>query len=154
GGNLSTQEHAGFILDAGPDSWVNAKPAAGALAKKLGLEPEIIRTKDEGRRVYVAFGGRLHPMPDGLVLGIPTKLGPMAATPLFPGDGKPRAAPEPLIPARQDDSDESIGNFFARRLGDEVTNRLVAPMLGGIYAGDAFELSLRATFPQFIDSEK
>jgi oxygen-dependent protoporphyrinogen oxidase len=154
GGSITTEERAGFILDGGPDSWVNAKPAAGALARSLGLDAEVIGTKDEGRRVYVALGGRLHAMPDGLVLGIPTKLAPMAATPIFSWDAKLRAALEPLIPARQSDADESIGDFFARRLGEGVTERLVAPMLGGIYAGDAFELSLRATFPQFIEAEK
>jgi protoporphyrinogen/coproporphyrinogen III oxidase len=154
GGNIVTHEHAGFVLDGGPDSWVNAKPAAGALAKTLGLEREVIGTKAEGRKVYVALRGVLHPMPEGLVLGVPTKLAPMAKTPIFSWDAKLRAALEPLIPARTEDTDVSIGDFFARRLGEEVTDRLIAPMLGGIYAGDAFELSMRATFPQFMEAER
>ncbi len=154
GGNIVTLEQAGFMLDGGPDSWVNAKPQASELARRLKLADEMIPTEPAARRVYVAQGGRLLPMPDGLVLGVPTKLAPMIATPLFSWDAKLRMALEPLIPSRQAESDESIAEFFSRRLGEEVTDKLVGPMLGGIYAGDAWELSIRATFPQFVESEK
>ncbi len=154
GGNIVTVESAGFTLDGGPDSWVNTKPAARALACALGLEGELIDTEGASRKVYVAQGGALLPMPDGLVLGIPTKLSPMVTTPLFTWDGKLRMALEPFIPARQADTDESIGEFFARRLGDEVTDKLIGPLLSGIYAGDAWELSIQATFPQFVEAER
>ena len=154
GGNIVTVDSAGFTLDGGPDSWVNTKPAASELARSLGLEGELIQTQEASRKVYVSQGGELMPMPDGLVLGIPTKLSPMVTTSLFTWDGKLRMALEPFIPARQADTDESIGDFFSRRLGDEITEKLIAPMLGGIYAGDAWELSLQATLPQFIQSER
>jgi protoporphyrinogen/coproporphyrinogen III oxidase len=154
GGNIVTVDSAGFTLDGGPDSWVNAKPAASELARSLGLEGDMIQTEEASRKVYVSQGGELLPMPDGLVLGIPTKFSPMVTTPLFTWDGKLRMALEPFIPARQADTDESIGDFFSRRLGDEVTDKLIGPMLGGIYAGDAWELSMQATFPQFIQSER
>jgi protoporphyrinogen/coproporphyrinogen III oxidase len=154
GGNIVTVDTAGFTLDGGPDSWVNTKPAAAELARSLGLAGEMIDTEAASRKVYVSQKGELLPMPDGLVLGIPTKFSPMITTPLFTWDGKLRMALEPFIPARQSDTDESIGDFFSRRLGEEVTDKLIAPMLGGIYAGDAWELSIQATFPQFIQSER
>jgi oxygen-dependent protoporphyrinogen oxidase len=79
---------------------------------------------------------------------------PIVTTSVFSIEAKLRMALEPLIPARQAEADESIGEFFTRRLGEEVTDTLIGPMLGGIYAGDASELSIRATFPQFVEHEK
>jgi oxygen-dependent protoporphyrinogen oxidase len=156
GGNIRTVRRDGFVLDGGPDSWVAAKPHATALAKSLGLEPRLIPTKPENRHVYIAWKGELHPLPEGMVLGIPTEIMPIVKTPLFSWDAKLRMALEPLIPARGwvGDEDESIGDFVARRLGDEVAQRLAGPLLGGIFAGDAGELSVRAAFPQFVEAEK
>jgi oxygen-dependent protoporphyrinogen oxidase len=154
GGNIQTVEQAGFTIDGGPDSWVNAKPAATKLARELGLSEELMPTEPASRRVYVARGGRLVPMPEGLALGVPTRFWPIVTTGVFSFEAKLRMALEPLIPARQADTDESIAEFFGRRLGDEAVDTLVGPMLGGIYAGDASELSMRATFPQFVAQEK
>jgi oxygen-dependent protoporphyrinogen oxidase len=156
GGNIRTVRRDGFVLDGGPDSWVTSKPHATALAKSLGLEPRFIPTRAENRHVYIAWDGRLHPLPEGMVLGIPTEILPIVKTPLFSWDAKLRMALEPLIPPRAwlGDEDESIGDFVARRLGDEVAERLAGPLLGGIFAGDAGDLSVRAAFPQFVEAEK
>jgi protoporphyrinogen/coproporphyrinogen III oxidase len=156
GGNIRTIRRDGFVLDGGPDSWVASKPHATALAKSLGLEPRFIPTRPENRRVYIAWAGALHPLPEGMVLGIPTEVMPIVRTPLFSWDAKLRMALEPLIPARAwlGDEDESIGDFVARRLGDEVAQRLAGPLLGGIFAGDASDLSVRAAFPQFVEAEQ
>jgi oxygen-dependent protoporphyrinogen oxidase len=91
-----------------------------------------------------------------MVLGVPTEIMPIVKTPLFSWDAKLRMALEPLIPPRAwiGDEDESIGDFVARRLGDEVAQRLAGPLLGGIFAGDAGDLSVRAAFPQFVEAEK
>jgi protoporphyrinogen/coproporphyrinogen III oxidase len=156
GGNIQTVRRDGFVLDGGPDSWVTSKPHATALAKSLELEPRFIPTRAENRRVYIAWGGGLHPLPEGMILGIPTEVMPIVKTPLFSWDAKLRMALEPFIPPRAwvGDEDESIGDFVTRRLGDEVAQRLAGPLLGGIFAGDASELSVRAAFPQFVDAEK
>ena len=156
GGNIRTVRRDGFVLDGGPDSWVVTKPHATALAKSLGLEPRFIPTRAENRHVYIAWAGELHPLPEGMVLGIPTEVMPIVKTPLFSWDAKLRMALEPLIPPRAwlGEEDESIGAFVARRLGDEVAERLAGPLLGGIFAGDAFDLSVRAAFPQFVEAEK
>jgi len=156
GGNLITERTGGFLLDAGPDSWVRTKPQASALASELGLGGALIGTCEDARRYFIAWGGRLHAVPEGLVLGVPTKLGPLAATELFSWGGKMRMALEPFVVARrfEGDEDESIADFAARRLGREAAERLVAPLLGGISAGDASELSVRAAFPQLVAMER
>jgi|HubBroStandDraft_1064217.scaffolds.fasta_scaffold09372_3 oxygen-dependent protoporphyrinogen oxidase len=156
GGNLITERTDGFLLDAGPDSWVRAKPHASALARELGLGGQLVGTSEDARRYFIAWAGRLHPVPEGLTLGVPTRLGPLAATALFSWGGKLRMAVEPLVAARrfEGDDDESIVDFAARRLGTEAAERLVAPLLGGISAGDASDLSVRAAFPQLVAMER
>jgi oxygen-dependent protoporphyrinogen oxidase len=156
GGRLITETSGGFVLDAGADSWVASKPHASALAREVGLEGSMIGTREGTRRYFVAWQGRLHAVPEGLVLGVPTRLIPLLRTPLFTPLGKLRMALEPLVPARrfEGDDDESIFDFAVRRLGHEAADRLVAPLLGGISAGDASDLSVRAAFPQFIAMER
>jgi oxygen-dependent protoporphyrinogen oxidase len=156
GGSIRTERRDGYTIDGGPDSWVATKPHATALAKSLGLEAELMPTVEETRRVYIAWNGGLHPLPEGLVLAVPTQVMPMLRSPLFSWAGKLRMGMEPLVPRRTfgDDDDESIGDFVTRRLGREMTERLAAPLLGGIFAGDATAISIRATFPQFVEMEQ
>lgn len=157
GGNITTERRDGFLLDVGPDSWVAAKPKAAALAKELGLESELIGTKPDTRKVYVAYHGKLHPLPEGLVLGVPTRIGPMVTTPLFSLLGKARMGLEPVVAAKDwsgADEDEAVYDFVARRLGDEAASRLAGPLLGGIFAGDPKKLSVRAAFPQLVEMER
>jgi oxygen-dependent protoporphyrinogen oxidase len=156
GGVLVTERVDGFLLDAGADSWVVAKPHATALARALGLGGSLLGTRLENRRYYVCWGDRLHLVPEGLVLGVPTRIGPLLATRLFTWRGKARMALEPFIAARrfEGDDDESIADFATRRLGREAAERLVAPLLGGISAGDASDISVRAAFPQLVAMER
>ena len=156
GGNIATEKRDGFVLDGGPDSWVATKPHATALARSLGLASRLIPTVAANRRVYIAWKNELCALPEGMILGVPTEVMPIVTTPLFSWDAKLRMGLEPLIPPRtwDGDEDESIGDFVARRLGDEVADRLAGPLLGGIFAGDARELSVRAAFPQFVDAER
>jgi oxygen-dependent protoporphyrinogen oxidase len=156
GGNLRTESAGGFVFDAGPDAWVTTKPHATALARELGLGSSLIETNPRTRRFYVVWRGRLHPVPEGLVLGVPTRLAPLALSRLFSLGGKLRMACEPLVPARRfaGDEDESVGSFVRRRLGREAAERLAAPLLGGISSGDPEELSIRAAFPQLVAMER
>jgi oxygen-dependent protoporphyrinogen oxidase len=93
-------------------------------------------------------------MPAGMALAVPTRVGPMIKTPLLSWPGKLRMLGDLVLPARRSDDDESIEDFVARRFGREAARKLAAPLLGGIYAGDVGELSVRSTFPQLIDIEK
>jgi oxygen-dependent protoporphyrinogen oxidase len=156
GGSVITERVDGFLLDGGPDSWVTSKPQATVLARELGLESALIGTNEANRRYYVAWADRLYPVPEGLVLGVPTRLAPLARSRLFSWRGKARMALEPFVHAKplEGDADESIAEFVERRLGREATQRLVAPLLGGISSGDASEISIRATFPQLVAMER
>lgn len=154
GGNIFTERVDGFVIDAGPDSFVRTKPAALNLCRELGLEPELIRTEDAARHVFVAHRGRLEELPGGMALAVPTRLDPLMKTPLLSLAGKLRMLGEPLVPRGDPAADESIHEFFARRLGEEAAERLAGPLLGGIYAGDVRTLSIRATFPQLVELEQ
>jgi oxygen-dependent protoporphyrinogen oxidase len=156
GGNIRTERREAYVIDAGPDSWVTTKPFATNLARDLGLTEDLISTHPANRRVYVAWDKELHRLPEGLVLGVPTRIMPMVTTPLFSWDAKLRMGLEPLVPRREfhGDDDESIASFLGRRFGDELVERLAGPLLGGIFAGDAETLSIRATFPQFVEAEQ
>lgn len=156
GGNIHTEKADGYTIDAGPDAWVSTKPHAGALAKELGLAREMVGTIEANRRVYIATERGLHALPEGMVLGVPTRVMPMLETPVFHWDAKLRMGLELFVPKRTyaPGEDESIASFFSRRFGDELTDRLAAPLLGGIFAGDAADLSVRATFPQLVEMEQ
>jgi protoporphyrinogen/coproporphyrinogen III oxidase len=158
GGNVRTLQRDGYLIDEGPDSWVTTKPHATALAKSLGLGDRLIETIPENRRVYMRTDDALVPLPDGLMLGIPTRILPLATTPLLSLRGKARAALDLILPIgfhqKKIDEDESLGAFVERRLGREVLDQLVAPLLGGLYTGDVEDLSLLATFPQLAALEQ
>ena len=91
-----TERVDGYVLDAGPDSWVVTKPQATALARELGLGGALVGTNATNRRYYIVWNGRLHPVPEGLVLGVPTRLGPLVRTRLFSWGGKLRMASRAL----------------------------------------------------------
>jgi len=153
GGNVRTIREEGFVMDAGPDAWLASKPEASALARDAGLGGEAIGTRPENRRVYVAWGGKLHPMPEGVVLGVPTRIAPMLTTRLFSLAGKMRMGLEPLVPRRRGGGEETVADFVGRRLGHEAVTRLAGPLLGGIFAGDVHRISVDAAFPQLVEQE-
>jgi oxygen-dependent protoporphyrinogen oxidase len=152
GGNIQTERKDGFVIDAGPDSFVRTKPHGVTLCRDLGLERELI--VPSSRRVYVAHRGALEQLPEGLVLGAPTRLLPLARTRLLSLKGKLRALGDLVTPASPPNGDESIDAFLTRRIGSEAARRIAAPLLGGIYAGDVAELSIRSTFPQLVELER
>lgn len=155
GGNLFTERVEGFLVDGGPDSWIASKPAAAELCRDLGLGAALIETIPANRRIYVAHGASLAPMPEGVVLGVPTRLGPMLQTPLLSWRAKARLALDRVAPwasPRQGSTDEALGPMVARHLGREVVSAFTEPLLAGIYAGDAWSLSARSTFPALVDA--
>ncbi len=155
GGNIITEHQDGFLIDAGPDSFLRTKPEAQRLCEALGLAHELVAPADAAREVGVVYRGRIAPLPGGMVLGIPTRLGPLIRTPLVTSFGKLRALAD-LGQRRRPSSceDETVASFFLRHFGSEVTFRVAGPLLGGIFAGDIEELSIRATFPQLVAMEE
>ncbi|MEZ4407122.1 MAG: protoporphyrinogen oxidase [Polyangiales bacterium] len=154
GGNIVTERHDGFQIDGGPDAWVAAKPEGVALCRELGLGDEFIETIPENRRVYLLNAGELTPLPEGIVLGVPTQLLPVLRTKLLSPRAKARVALDLVLPRRDVDDDLSLGELVERRMGREVVEALTEPLLAGIYAGDAWSLSARSTFPQLIEMSK
>src|SRR5262249_38424757 len=98
GGTIRTERAGGFLVEAGPDSFISEKPWALALAERIGLGPRLCRTDDRHRRTYVARGGRLHPLPDGFLLLAPARLAPLVGSSLFSWPGQLRMPLAPLPP--------------------------------------------------------
>lgn len=153
GGNIRTLRRDGFVIEQGPDSFLARKLPIIELARELGLEEELTGVNPQAKASFILHRGHLHPMPLGLVLGIPTALAPFAKTGLISPAGKIRAALDMLLPRKTASGDESLGGFIERRLGREVLENITEPLLAGIYAGDTRQLSLQATFPQFRELE-
>jgi len=153
GGTIQTERRDGFLVECGPDSFLSEKPWALALCRRLGVEDRLIGTDNRFRRVFVAFRGRLHPLPDGFQLLAPTQLRSFLASSLFSWSGKLRMACDLVLP-RGGSPDESLGAFVRRRLGREALERVAQPLVGGIYTADPDELSLGATMPRFLEMER
>ncbi|WP_172193744.1 protoporphyrinogen oxidase [Saccharibacillus qingshengii] len=149
GGRLQTQRKDGFLIEKGPDAFLARKPAIMELTDELGLTERLMPTNPDAKTSYILHKGRMHPMPMGFILGIPTKLSPFIRTGLISPLGKLRAALDFFKPARRIGEDEALGDFIERRLGREVLEQITEPLLAGIYAGDTRSLSVMATFPQF-----
>jgi len=154
GGKIRTLHRDGFIIEQGPDSFLARKMPIIHLIRELGLEDQLTATNPNAKTNYILHKGKLHEMPLGLVLGIPTAVTPFMRTGLISPLGKLRAAMDLVLPRRSDDEDEALGTFIKRRLGQEVLDHITEPLLAGIYAGDTQSLSLKATFPQFRQIER
>lgn len=153
GGVILTDRVDGFTIDAGPDALLTQKPAAIALCRELGLGDRLVSTLPP-RTAYIARGGRLHPLPEASVLGIPTRIAPLVTTRLFSIRGKARMAAELLVPRRPASvGDESVASFMRRRFGDEAVTYLAEPLLAGIHAGRVERLSMAALFPRLWEAE-
>lgn len=156
GGKINTLHKEGFVIERGPDSFLSRKMPALELSQDLGIEAELVglNPKQEARGSFILHRGKLKRMPGGLVLGIPTKLGPFFKTDLISLKGKARASMDLVLPRKQSSEDESLGHFLERRLGKEVLQNVAEPLLAGIYAGNTYHLSLQSTFPQFHQMEQ
>jgi oxygen-dependent protoporphyrinogen oxidase len=153
GGSIETERSQGFLLEAGPDSFLSEKPWALALCRRLGVEDRLVRTDDRYRKTFVWHRGRLHPLPDGFQLLAPTRFAPFVTSSLFSWLGKLRMALDLVLP-RGGGDDESLGSFVRRRLGHEALTRVAQPLVAGIYTADPDELSLQATMPRFLELER
>jgi len=154
GGTIQTTHRDGFLLERGPDSFISEKPEALALAKRLGLESQIIQTNESFRRSFIVRDGNLRPVPEGFQLLAPSRMWPFITSDIFSLAGKARMAADLLLPRKNTNGDESLASFVRRRLGQEALARMAQPMIGGIYTADPETLSLRATLPRFLDMEQ
>jgi oxygen-dependent protoporphyrinogen oxidase len=155
GGSISTIRRDGFLLEGGPDSFITQKPWALQLAKRLGIDDQLIPTNPNYRRTFVVRDGRMHPVPEGFLLLAPTRILPFVTSRLFSWPGKLRMGLDLLLPRRDHGAtgDESLSSFVTRRLGREALERVAQPLVSGIYTADPDNLSLRATMPRFLEME-
>lgn len=154
GGVLHTVARDGYLIERSADMFNTREPWALDLAKRVGLAGELINTDPRFRRAFVVHRGKLVPVPEGFTLMSPAKVWPVLQTPLLSTLGKLRLASEYFIARKRDDQDESLTSFALRRFGREAFERLIQPLIGGIYTADPDRLSMQATLKQFVDHEK
>ncbi len=172
GGVVGTEQIGGYLVDVGADSFLTNKPGAVSLCKRLGIEDRLVPTDPRYRGAFVLYDGRPVPVPEGFQLLSPTAIWPVVTSPLFSVWGKLRLLAEWFVPrkshianpsARVTSSestfhagliDESVAEFARRRFGREALDRLIQPLVGGIYTSDPEKLSLAATMPRFLEMER
>ena len=150
GGCIRTSRFAGVPLDEGPDAFLARVPWAVELCRELGLEGDLVSPAQ--REAYVYSRGALRTLPRPNVLGVPLDFAALAASGIVSSEGVDRASQELSLPGSPLEGDESVGALVRRRLGDEVAERLVDPMIGGINASSVDDLSVRAAVPQLAQA--
>lgn len=147
-----------FIIDGGPDCFLTEKPACHRIAKLTGIFDNELPTDDSRRKTWIRSRGKLHQMPDGVMMFAPTKFIPFATTGLFSWPGKIRMGMEFFIPPKKvapgELNDETLESFVVRRMGRECLDRLAEPLVGGVHASDPAKMSLAATFPRLLEMEQ
>jgi oxygen-dependent protoporphyrinogen oxidase len=157
GGVLATESRDDYLIEHSADMFVTQPSWAVDLCGRIGLGDELISTDDRYRKAFVVRRGKLVAVPAGFALMQPARLWPVVKSPILSWRGKLRLALEYFLPRRQHSTgatnDESLASFARRRLGREAYQRLVQPLVGGIYTADPEKLSLAATLPRFLEME-
>ncbi|MBL8819545.1 MAG: protoporphyrinogen oxidase [Planctomyces sp.] len=154
GGIIQTVERDGFTIELGPDSFITNKPGGLDLCRDLNFTSELIPTDKRFRKSLVLRNGKPLPVPEGFMLMAPSNVGAILTTPILSWQGKLRLLWEAFVPRRKTEGDESLSNFVRRRFGQEALERLVQPLVGGIYTSDPEKLSIEATLPRFPEMER
>ncbi len=150
GGKLTAGEFGGTVVDAGAEAMLARTPEGLDLAREVGLGDEIVHPATGA--ASLAVGGMLRPVPGGTLMGVPADLDTVAAAGVLTDDALRAVAAEPDHPGDPVVDDVSVGSLVGSRLGPEVVDRLVDPLLGGVYAGRAGVLSVQATIPALADA--
>lgn len=153
GGIIRTERRDGYLLELGPDSFITNKLGGIALCDDCGFSDQLIPTDNTFRRSLVLHNGKPEPVPEGFMLMAPSDHRAIIDSPVLSFAGKLRLLAEAGIPSKPDNEDETLADFVSRRFGREALDRLVQPLVGGIYTSDPEKLSLRATLPRFLDME-
>ena len=158
GGIIETVREGGFVIECGPDAWVSEKPWALELAKELGLGNEVMLSNDATRKTYILIDGKLQAMPDGMRMMVPGDLDALDASEIFSTDAKQAYHDElyhaELLRERAPHGDESVATFIQRHFGNEVLEKIGAPLLSGVFGGDVGNLSVRAVMAPFVTMER
>ncbi|MBM4314236.1 MAG: protoporphyrinogen oxidase [Deltaproteobacteria bacterium] len=154
GGKLLTEKMGDLVVEGGPDSYLPEKYWSVQLIRKIGLADEMLCSNDAFKGTYIYSGGRLHRLPEGVMLMVPTMIMPLATSSLISWPGKIRMGLELFVPRRKDEKDESLADFVTRRLGRECLEKIAEPLVAGIHTSNPVNMSVLAIFPRFIDMER
>ena len=146
GGKLALGAVAGVQVDLGAESILARRPEGTGLAEEVGLAEDLVHPATTAAGIYSR--GALHPLPGGQLMGVPGDLRALAASGLLSAAALARVRADRLLPRTPVEGDVAVGEYVAKRVGRDVVDRLVEPLLGGVYAGHADRLSLVATVPQ------
>jgi oxygen-dependent protoporphyrinogen oxidase len=152
GGVIQTQQVQGCTLEAGPDSFLAIKPAALDLIKDVGLTREVIGSNDELRATFILKRGKLQPLPDGMMMMIPTKIMPVVKSGLLSWSTKIKMGLEYFRRPSQH-PDRSVRDFLVDHYGQESVDYLAEPLLAGVYGGDPAQLSVNSVLARFVELE-
>ncbi|MFF4187534.1 protoporphyrinogen oxidase [Streptomyces sp. NPDC001691] len=150
GGKLLSGEIEGAPVDLGAESMLARRPEGVELARAVGLGDRIQPPAAASAAIWTR--GALRPMPTGHVMGVPAQ--PATLHDILSAEGLARVAQDRDLPPTEVGEDIGVGEFVAQRVGREVVDRLVEPLLGGVYAGDAYRISLRAAVPQLFEAAR
>ncbi len=154
GGVIQTNTIADCVLEAGPDSFLSAKPEALSLIGELGLSDEVIGSNDHQRATWIVRDGRMIPLPEGLMMMVPTRVMPMVKSPLLSWRTKIRMGLELFRSPTPGHPDRSVGDFIEDHYGREAVEYLAEPLLAGVYGGDPYKLSVLSVLPRFAEMEE
>ena len=146
GGKIWSRREEGFLCEWGPNGFLDNKPMTLELCQQLGIRDRLLRSNDNARKRFIYSGGELHRLPENGPAFLKSKL--------ISWPGKARLACEPLVPANGDGEDETLADFARRRLGQEALDKLIGPMVSGIFAGDPETMSLQSCFPRIHELEQ
>ncbi|MFD4559023.1 protoporphyrinogen oxidase [Streptomyces sp. NPDC058469] len=150
GGKLLPGEIAGARVDLGAESMLARRPEAVALAREVGLTDRLQAPATATASIWTR--GALRPMPKGHVMGVPGTASALSG--VLSDEGLHRIERDADLPRTEVGDDVAVGEYVAARLGREVVDRLVEPLLGGVYAGDAYRISMRSAVPQLFQAAK
>ena len=153
GGVVQTQNIQGCLIEDGPDSFLAAKPWALELIRELGLSGEVINSNDHLRRTFILRDGKLIPLPDGLMMMVPTKLRPLLGTRLLSWPAKIRMVLEVFRRPGVAMPDRSVEDFILDHFGREAVDYLTEPLLAGVFGGDPKSLSANSVLTRFVEME-
>jgi oxygen-dependent protoporphyrinogen oxidase len=153
GGVLQTVRRDGFLVEKSADNFITNVPWATELAGRLEMAGDLLPTSETSRRALVVKDGALYPIPEGFMVLAPKRIWPILTTPLLSPLGKARMMMEAIVPSRTSDADESLASFSRRRFGNEAYERLIQPLVGGIYTADPEKLSMRAALETYARME-
>lgn len=154
GGKLLTEKIDGLTVEAGPDSFLPEKYWTVDLIKRVGLEEQLLYSNDECKGTYIYSRGRLHRLPEGVMLMVPTMIMPLLRSSLITLPGKLRMGMDLFVPRNRDGSDESLAHFVTRRLGKECLDKIAEPLVAGIHTSNPDNMSVKAIFPRFLEMEQ